>query len=41
MSVSEGLNTFSVETVVATKDNPVNSDIVREFEHNTRFLAPL
>jgi len=41
MSVFEGLNTFSVETVVATKDNPVNSDIVREFEHNTRFLAPL
>jgi glyceraldehyde-3-phosphate dehydrogenase (NADP+) len=41
MSVSEGLNTFSVETVVATKDLPANSEIVKGFEQATNFLAPL
>jgi glyceraldehyde-3-phosphate dehydrogenase (NADP+) len=42
MSVTEGLNTFSIETVVATKDDgALNVAIVKGFETNTKFLAPL
>ena len=40
MSVSEGLRAFSIETVVATKDGPANSAIVRGFDQTTQLLAP-
>lgn len=41
MSITEGLNTFSIETVVATKDTPVNNALVKSFESNTNFLKAL
>jgi glyceraldehyde-3-phosphate dehydrogenase (NADP+) len=40
MSVTEGLNTFSIETVLATKDNATNATIVGGFESSTRVFAP-
>jgi glyceraldehyde-3-phosphate dehydrogenase (NADP+) len=41
MSVVEALKTFSVETVVAGKDNDVNEEIMKDFERSTNFLKPL
>ena len=41
MSVTEGLNTFSIETVVATRDGKENGDLVRGMEKSARFLYPL
>ena len=41
MSITEGLNTFSIETVVATKDGGDNAAIARGLEETSRFLGPL
>lgn len=41
LSVTEALNAFSIETVVAFKAVPANSDLVAEAETISNFLAPI
>jgi glyceraldehyde-3-phosphate dehydrogenase (NADP+) len=41
MSVTEALNAFSIETVVAGKKNDVNEEIFKGFEQSSKFLSPL
>ena len=41
MSVSEALNAFSIETVVAGKNTPVNEDILKGLEAYANYLLPM
>ena len=41
MSVTEALNAFSIETVVAGKSNNNNDLILKGLESNSKFLHPL
>lgn len=41
MSVTEAIKSFSIETVIAGKDNDMNQQIMKGYEDETRFLAPL
>lgn len=41
MSVSEALNAFSIETVVAGKYNAVNEKILKGFEATSNYLQPM
>lgn len=41
MSIREALNAFSIETVVAGKDNMINSQIMKGFESSSKFLSAL
>jgi glyceraldehyde-3-phosphate dehydrogenase (NADP+) len=41
MSVTEALDVFSTETVLATKSNPENEAVVKELEGLSKFMAPI
>lgn len=41
MSVSEALNVFSVETVVAGRDNAVNAKLLKDAAAHSNFLQPV
>jgi glyceraldehyde-3-phosphate dehydrogenase (NADP+) len=41
MSVTEALLAFSIETLVATKESPLNDELVRGLEKVSKFLQPL
>ena len=41
MSVTAAIEAFSVEVVVAGKDNVFNNAVMKEFEKSTTFLSPL
>jgi len=41
LSITEAINAFSVETVVAFKHSEFNEELVRATEHSSSFMAPL
>jgi glyceraldehyde-3-phosphate dehydrogenase (NADP+) len=41
LSVTEAINSFSIETVVAFKHNAFNEELVRATEGSSNFMAPL
>ena len=41
LSITEALKTFSIETVIATKANDMNNDILISAESMSHFLAPI
>jgi hypothetical protein len=41
MSVSEALNSFTIEVVVAGKHNALNKHIIADYPHHSNFLSKL
>jgi len=41
MSITEAIKAFSVETLVASKDQPANLEILKSLETQTNFLKSI